>query len=299
MKKLLLVSAALAALIAASPATAADLSAKAPVFKAPIMEPPYNWTGFYVGGNVGYSWGRGVTDFSDSSTSIVSEFRGVPPLTPCVPGGCPALPAGLGAPTAGGASGTANMNGFLGGLQAGYNVQYNTFVFGLEADIQATGQRGSLSLLDPANALLGTVNDKMPWFATFRGRIGVTPAPRWLLYVTGGGALAEIDQDFTAGPVGGAATSWNTNTTRLGWVIGGGVEAAIERSNWTIKGEFLHMDFGSVGSAMATSTTTTTLSNVPAIGFSTVIATSTAATFNTKVTDNILRLGLNYRLTTQ
>jgi outer membrane immunogenic protein len=292
MKKLLLGGAALLALAAASPAMAADMAVKAPLYKA--MAPIYNWTGFYVGGNVGYSWGRGETDFSDSSTSTVTEFRGVPPLTLCPPGGCPALPAGLGAASAGAASGVANMNGFLGGLQAGYNAQYNTLVLGLEADIQVTGQRGSVSLFDATNTVLATVDDKMPWFATFRGRIGFTPAPIWLLYLTGGGAVAGIDQDFSVG--GPGAVLWSTNTTRLGWVIGGGAEAAIENTNWTVKAEFLHMDFGTLGSTMATGATTTTLSNFPGQGFSTVIATSTAASFNTKVTDNILRLGLNYRI---
>ena len=38
-----------------------DLAAR-PYTKAPVMvEPIYNWTGFYIGGNVGYSWGRSVT----------------------------------------------------------------------------------------------------------------------------------------------------------------------------------------------------------------------------------------------
>ena len=49
---------ALAVLAATSVASAADLAAR-PYTKAPVMvEPVYNWTGFYIGGNVGYSWGR-------------------------------------------------------------------------------------------------------------------------------------------------------------------------------------------------------------------------------------------------
>jgi outer membrane immunogenic protein len=291
MKKLLLGGAALLALAAAIPAMAADMPVKAPILKAPV-ELPYNWTGFYIGGNVGYSWGRGQTDLLDASTSTVSEFRGT---TPCPPGGCPALPAGLGAPTAGIASGTANMNGFLGGVQAGYNTQFNTFVLGAEVDIQATGQRGSIALFDPTNFVLAAVNDKMPWFATFRGRIGVLPAPRWLLYVTGGGALTEIDQDIAVAAGTLAAVS-STNTTRFGWVIGGGVEAAIERSNWTVKAEFLHMDFGSISTAAVGGSSTTTLTGFPSAPFNTVIATTTAAALNTRVRDNVFRVGANYRI---
>ncbi|HEX5515989.1 MAG TPA: porin family protein, partial [Pseudolabrys sp.] len=37
-------------------ASAADMPVKAP--RAPAPPPVYNWTGFYVGGHVGYLWGR-------------------------------------------------------------------------------------------------------------------------------------------------------------------------------------------------------------------------------------------------
>ena len=37
-------------------ASAADMPAKAPVYKAPIAAPVYNWTGLYVGGVAGYGW---------------------------------------------------------------------------------------------------------------------------------------------------------------------------------------------------------------------------------------------------
>src|SRR5262245_41574954 len=67
---------AIAMMAALQPVGAADLPAKAPVLKAP---PPaiYNWTGFYVGGNAGYSWGRATTDQIDRSTSssITECFR--------------------------------------------------------------------------------------------------------------------------------------------------------------------------------------------------------------------------------
>jgi hypothetical protein len=80
-------------------------------------------------------------------------------------------------PPAGAGSGRAAINGILGGGQIGYNAQINNWVLGLEADIQATDQRGSVPLFDPVNNVLATVNDKMPWFATFRGRVGIAPEP--------------------------------------------------------------------------------------------------------------------------
>ena len=56
MKKFLLASGALAALIAAAPAVAADLGIRTP---APAYAPPVSdWTGFYAGGHAGYGWGR-------------------------------------------------------------------------------------------------------------------------------------------------------------------------------------------------------------------------------------------------
>lgn len=70
-------------------AAAADLPVKAPVYKAPVVTPPYNWTGFYVGGNIGYSWGR--QDNSVGGTSL----------------------------------GTVNVDGIIGGGQVGYNWQMN------------------------------------------------------------------------------------------------------------------------------------------------------------------------------
>jgi outer membrane immunogenic protein len=57
MKKLLLTGAALAVLAVATPALAADMAVRGPVYKAPPAAPLFNWTGFYVGGHVGYGWG--------------------------------------------------------------------------------------------------------------------------------------------------------------------------------------------------------------------------------------------------
>jgi outer membrane immunogenic protein len=58
MKKFLLTGAALAVLALATPAFAADMAARGPVYKAaPAVAPLFNWTGFYIGGHGGYGWG--------------------------------------------------------------------------------------------------------------------------------------------------------------------------------------------------------------------------------------------------
>ena len=58
MRRILAGSIAIASLLAASSALAADMAPR-PYTKAPvIVDPGYNWTGFYAGINGGYSWGR-------------------------------------------------------------------------------------------------------------------------------------------------------------------------------------------------------------------------------------------------
>jgi outer membrane immunogenic protein len=101
LRKILLATAALVSFAGA--ASAADMPARMPT-KAPVPYVAlYNWTGFYVGGNFGYGWGR-ISDDSGSAS---------------------------------------NLNGVLGGGQIGYNWQFNNVVLGLETDIQASNQKQS------------------------------------------------------------------------------------------------------------------------------------------------------------
>jgi outer membrane immunogenic protein len=65
--------------------------------------------------------------------------------------------------------------------------------------------------------------------------------------------------------------------------------------NWSIKLEYLYMDLGRFGNATATATTVTNALNTPQVGFNTVTTTTTTAAFSTRFTDNILRVGVNYR----
>src|SRR5689334_40256 len=171
MKRILFGVAAIASTLGTS-ALAADLPLKAP----PLPVAVYNWTGFYVGGNLGYSWGR-----SSTTTSFFDATSG----------------ALLSADAR-----RFNMDGGIGGVQAGYNWQRDKWLFGVEADIQASGQRGDGlfacggGALTPRAALNsacvpGHVGDttagdvaafpvgdalsqKLEWFGTLRGRIGPT-----------------------------------------------------------------------------------------------------------------------------
>jgi outer membrane immunogenic protein len=260
MNKSLLASAALVGLTASS-VFAADMRVKAPV-KAPVV---YDWTGFYIGANIGWSFGSQSTDFTIASLPVVSASHA--------------------------------MDGILGGIQDGYNWQSGNWVVGFESDIQATGQKGTSSLTDSvatttttnpclpvascpttitttANAL-ATSDVRLQWFGTIRGRLGVTPSARWLVYATGGVAYGEVQTNESL-LTGGATFAASTNTIHSGWTVGGGIEAALT-DDWTAKVEYLYIDLGHMVST-----------------FTGVVPFTPIAT-STHVTDNIVRLGINYR----
>jgi outer membrane immunogenic protein len=66
------------AMAAAIPASsAADLAARPYTKAPPVMVEVWNWTGFYIGGNAGYSWGRSNTD-----VSFFNTVTGVPIALP-------------------------------------------------------------------------------------------------------------------------------------------------------------------------------------------------------------------------
>src|SRR5215207_5242155 len=145
MKKLLGALAGIALAAPVGTALAADL--RVPM-KAPVMAPVvvYNWTGWYVGGNVGYSWGRGDTDVAGAFSTITRtrQFRTAsgpvpgPGFTDVTTG--PVVTAGI-------ANGSGNVDGFVGGLQTGYNWQLDrTWVIGFEADIQWSDEKGGSSI---------------------------------------------------------------------------------------------------------------------------------------------------------
>ena len=262
-------------------ASAADLAAR-PYTKAPVMvDPGYNWSGFYIGGNVGYSWGRERTDGNLTGTQNVSVFRTAGPTLISSVTTAAAIPL----------SGRGNMDGFIGGGQIGYNWQSSRWLFGLEADFQGSDERATADVCTVGGCPLGssilTANYKLDWFGTARGRVGFLATDRVLLYATGGLAYGHFTANAPLVPL-----SWGS--TRAGWTVGAGAEAAIDR-NWSVKLEYLYMDLGNVGGSGATATTVTNALNTPALGFNTVTTTTLASAFNTRFTDNIVRVGVNYR----
>ncbi len=240
------------------------------LLKAPPPAPVYNWTGFYVGGNVGYSWG-----LSDPNVNFFD-------------------PSGFQIATA---SGSFDMQGVIGGGQAGFNLQSGSWVLGAEADIQASGQRGTRNFACQAGVcstsglqVNESLNQKLDWFGTVRGRLGFTVTPTILLYGTGGLAYGEI---VTNGLISDPA-SFSQNTLKIGWAAGGGVEASISR-NWSLKLEYLYMDLGDVSSNGLT-TTGIIIPGVPHNGPPIANRLSTSFTASGPgITDNIVRVGANYK----
>jgi outer membrane immunogenic protein len=270
MRRVLLTSVAVSAVLAiglAEAALAADMGpAPAAVYlKAPIA--PWSWTGFYVGGNVGYSWGS-----SDTTVSFI-DSTGV---------------------LLGSGANSFSLDGVIGGGQIGYNWQAGSWVWGLETDLQASGQSGSASFVCAAGCGSGpvteTLDQKLDWFGTLRGRLGFTVTPTVLLYGTGGLAYGDIQTDGVISD----PTTFSISTIKAGWTVGAGVEARIT-GNWTAKLEYLYMDLGNVSDSVGTSIVPTACPVPKFNGNQYACPTTLNSSFASGIIDNIVRVGVNYK----
>ena len=129
------------------------------------------------------------------------------------------------------------LDGFLGGLQGGFNWQTGVFVFGVEADVSATNIRGTAPCL-----VILACKTETNWVATVAGRFGVT-ADKTLLYVKGGVAWADSDYSATLNLGQGATVTTSVSDTRVGALLGTGVEYAFTPS-LSAKIEYNYIDFG-------------------------------------------------------
>ncbi len=293
MNKLILSASVVAlALSAGGSAFAADLPSRkaAPVYVAPPPAPM--WTGFYVGLNAGGTFGG--NELVNVGTYGLSSN--------------PALAGSLAVASASALAGTGNFSinngGFIGGGQIGYNWQWNSFVLGLEADIQgiagsnstATAVTGAGIAGFPLNALSGTVSTSktLDYLGTVRGRIGYLFTPTLLVYGTGGLAYGGANASTSvfqslSGPVApGLQTVFGTtgsySDTLVGWTAGAGLEWMF-MPNWSAKLEYLYYDLGTVsyGSGVVAS-----MAAGGANFFTNVVSTTT------KFDGHIVRAGVNY-----
>jgi len=224
-------------------ASATDLSVKAPVYKAPVT----NWEGFYVGGHVGYGW-----DPADATFDPVTYVTTVDPAF-----------------TATSSSGPVNLSvapeGWLGGVQLGYNWQQNFWVYGLEADFSWSDIKDSDSAPWFVNGTLfnrgagnvtGIVSleQKLDYFGTVRGRLGWANNAL-LLYGTGGlawGHVVTTFRNYDINAVGGLFTAAeiaalqagghaSASDIRWGFTVGAGLEWMFA-PHWSAKAEYLFVD---------------------------------------------------------
>jgi outer membrane immunogenic protein len=126
-----------------------------------------------------------------------------------------------------------DLSGGIVGLTSGFNIQRGPVVFGLEGDISATNKKGSAVEFPPNAVFHNEVRER--WLSTFRGRIGYAQ-DNWLLYATGGAALANVENTIGSVAVGEISDKqWH-----WGWTAGGGVEVKLNQ-DWTAKVEYLYV----------------------------------------------------------
>jgi len=226
-------------------ALAADMPVKAPVVPPAVA----SWTGFYVGINGGVGWGDRSARWSSGDTAGTT-FLNI------------AFLSLLNGPDRS-YDQRPDAVGVLGGLQAGYNQQWGRFLVGFEADIQASGIKGSEATTGAlgGSAITARTEQQLDWFGTARGRVGMLLwDQRILAYATGGLAFghtevtgdASMSNPFFIGappsdfncPTAGLCISGSRSKTAAGWTAGGGAEMIVA-GNVRLKVEYLHIDLGS------------------------------------------------------
>ena len=205
-------------------AEAADLPQVVPP-SFPVYE-QFNWTGLYLGANVGGGWaGANIAD-----TLTGTSFD------------------------------TSTQAAFIGGGQIGYNYQLNrNVVLGVEWFMDGVaGNNGNNSVnvasIPTSNGNLLQATAQADWVTTLTGRIGFTsPAfDHWLFYAKGGGGWVQSQSTLTDVATGTSASITKTNG---GWVAGVGIEWAFLR-NWTLKVEYQYLGLNpfTVSSGLVTDT---------------------------------------------
>jgi outer membrane immunogenic protein len=213
MKAILLASVGLIAL--AVPASAADLRPR----RAPPPPPPpvvaapfYNWTGFYIGGHLG--WGS-----AEFESTLVDPF----------------FPFVAGTTVRGN-----DTNGFLGGAQVGFNWQIGQWVVGVEGQISWTDINRDGIVAVGANTLVHSTG--IDFVATLAARFGIAFGNA-LLYAKGGAAFLDWNSSIAfAGPGAPVVGSNSFGETSYGWMVGAGLEYGFT-PNWSAKVEYNFMNF--------------------------------------------------------
>ncbi|WP_439271565.1 outer membrane protein [Pseudochrobactrum sp. HB0163] len=187
----------------------AGLAQAADVIYHPPSPPVYDeaaiWDGFYIGGQVGYTWAK--------AKLTVDSFDDTIGLKP---------------------------RGFMGGIYAGYNWEFsNSYLFGIEGDINYSSLSDS-AILTAANAQL-EYTSRIELEGAVRARFGIN-YDRILPYIAGGVAFARIKDTATIINSNPVVTADDTDG-RVGFTIGAGVDYAMT-NNLILRAEYRYTDYG-------------------------------------------------------
>jgi outer membrane immunogenic protein len=205
MNRSFVVGAALTSILAGS-AMAADMPTKVSTYRPEV----FSWSGFYIGGHLGYGSSSNDWNILDVGSTGNKTFN----------------------------LGSGTINGALGGVQVGVNWQTGPVVLGVEADFSWADMSG-----ETCNFVLGgsfLCSSKVQRFGTITGRIGGA-FDRTLFYLKAGGAW--VRDTHTVGIVAGDTFEATTSKSKWGWTGGAGVEYAITH-NWSAKFEYDFLLFG-------------------------------------------------------
>ncbi len=186
-------------------ARAADLPARVQPVAPAAFAPSFSWTGFYVGGELG--WIR-----TDPNYTTGAVLLGTPFLV----------------------SSATGKDGLSYGILAGYNYQAGNVVLGVEGDFEGWTV-GQIRYTSITGDFL-TAHSK--WGGSIRGRLGFA-ADRALFYVAGGAAFVS---SRTSIPTTGI--SIGDDDIRVGWTVGAGVDYAFT-NNWFTGLEYRYSQFES------------------------------------------------------
>lgn len=176
--------------------------------------PIYNWSGVYVGAQVGYAWGK--SPFRNQTGGYVEQTDYDP-------------------------------DGFLGGFYVGYNQQLsNNLVLGVDADINFANLKGGGNGYTRDALTAPWIDDsvdtsaRMRWNGAVRARVGYA-MDRFMPYLAGGVSFGELKFDLF--DLGGS-TIFSEKASMTGWNIGGGVDYSVT-DNLILRAEYRYTDFGS------------------------------------------------------
>lgn len=212
MKRHILGAMALILAASAAPAFAADMVEEAP---APVVAPEepmiFSWTGGYIGVNAGYGWGK--SHFTDVQGYNQTDQRW-----------------------------SDSPNGFVGGVQAGYNWQTGNIVLGGEAEVGYMGLKKTSAQPGYPDTFARVDDD---FYGALTARLGYA-MDRTMIYAKGGGAYHfgdfKIYDNCNTGACGSGLMS-GKEKIGAGFVVGAGVEHAFT-DNVTARIEYNYFDFG-------------------------------------------------------